>query len=81
MEGLTPGRIVHYVMENGEHRPAIVVRVWDGVYAEPGVVNLQVFHDQANDGYGLNVGPLWATSVHHDPAGATPRSWHWIERA
>jgi hypothetical protein len=28
MEGLTEGRIVHYVMPNGEHRPAIVVRVW-----------------------------------------------------
>ncbi len=27
MEGLTEGRIVHYVLVNGEHRAAIVVRV------------------------------------------------------
>ncbi len=28
MKDLTEGRIVHYVMLNGEHRPAFVVRVW-----------------------------------------------------
>ncbi len=29
MEGLTEGRIVHYVLSNGQHRAAIVVRVFE----------------------------------------------------
>jgi hypothetical protein len=28
MNGLIEGRIVHYVLPTGEHRPAIVVQVW-----------------------------------------------------
>lgn len=28
MEGLTEGRIVHYVLPDGQHRPAIIVKVW-----------------------------------------------------
>lgn len=56
MDGLTAGRIVHYVLgpnnvdcrEPLAHRPAIVVRVcppeW-GYAPEEGRVNLQVFTD------------------------------------
>jgi len=55
MEGLTEGRIVHYVMPDGvEHRPAIVVKVWrkeDGTPPDNGVSNLQVFTDGTNDFY------------------------------
>lgn len=59
MEGLTEGRIVHYVMPSHEHRPAIVVRVWrvpDSKGPEPilkvpenGMCNLVVFVDGTND--------------------------------
>jgi hypothetical protein len=55
MEGLTEGRIVHYVMPDGvEHRPAIVVKVWRKENGEPpnnGLSNLQVFTDGTNDYY------------------------------
>ncbi len=73
MDGLTEGRIVHYVMPNGKHRPAVVVEVWDG----KGAVNLQVFTDSMNDG-APNV--QWQTSV---PFSESPEAgtWHWIERA
>ena len=89
MEGLTEGRIVHYVLSNGEHRPAIVVRDWSnstlGSYPD-GTVNLQVFTDGSNDkgavhGNVSEQGLLWATSVHHDPAGDVHHTWHWIEKA
>lgn len=57
MDGLTEGRIVHYVMPDGvEHRPAIVVKVWrnvDGMPPENGVCQLQVFTDGSNDLYHL----------------------------
>lgn len=50
MEGLTEGRIVHYVLPDGnhegEHRPAIIVKVWNKT---TGYVNLQVFVDGTND--------------------------------
>jgi hypothetical protein len=56
MEGLTEGRIVHFVMPNGQHRPAIVVRVWRVTQAEGsalppenGCSQLQVFTDGSND--------------------------------
>lgn len=91
MDGLTEGRIVHYVMPNGEHRPAIVVRVWstDGVCE--GYVNLQVFTDGANDlrqfaedeadvKRQVTLGQLWRTSICHSQD-KQPGTWHWIERA
>ena len=90
MEGLTEGRIVHYVLPDGphagEHRPAIVVKVWrlnnaDGTQRPPdnGYSNLIVFVDGTND-YLDYSGAVWATSVVYseDPK---PRTWHWIERA
>jgi hypothetical protein len=88
MEGLTEGRIVHYVLSEGvnkgQHRPAIVVRVWrvtqdDGTQKPPenGCCQLQVFTDESNDGLPA---VMWVTSCTHD-AEASPRSWHWIEKA
>ena len=81
MEGLTEGRIVHYVLPDGphagEHRPAIVVKVWTGGY-----INLVVFMDGTNDGPGRGGCVEWATSIQHDPAPTPPgRTWHWIEKA
>ena len=85
MEGLTAGRIVHYVMDQGrskgEHRPAIVVRVWPDYFDADSVplIQLQVFTDQTNDD--CQTGTIWRTSVHFDGDAKAPGTWHWIERA
>ena len=56
MNGLTEGRIVHFVMPSGQHRPAIIVKVWRVTGAgniqdppENGLSNLTVFVDGLND--------------------------------
>jgi hypothetical protein len=86
MEGLTEGRIVHYVLPDGphagEHRPAIVVKVWrqgDGTPPSNGYSNLVVFVDGTND-YPNYSGAVWATSIEYS-AEPKPRTWHWIEKA
>ena len=95
VEGLTEGRIVHFVMPNGEHRPAIVVRNWENELTPPceGYVNLQVFTDGMNDAQALpsdtdantklsvEYGLLWKTSICFDEAEKKPGTWHWIEKA
>lgn len=87
MDGLTEGRIVHFVMPNGEHRPAIVVKVWNKT---SGTSNLTVFSDWMNDGNMPNMphsandvarGIFWATSVMPDEETKAPNTWHWIEKA
>ena len=91
MDGLTEGRIVHYVLPDGrskgEHRPAIVVKVWrvgEASYPpENGVSNLQVFTDFSNDYDGDHpghTGQFWATSVEYN-AEKELGTWHWIEPA
>lgn len=81
MKGLTEGRIVHYVIpdgpKGGEHRPAMIVRIWD---AHTGYVNLQVFFDGTNDGHAAQQ-PEWVTSVSYSKDTTQPRTWHWIEPA
>lgn len=90
MDGLTEGRMVHYVLPEagnrspGEHRPAVVVKVWrvGGEQPENGCANLQVLTDFSNDfreGAGHD-GRFWATSVVYDGDGK-PGTWHWIEPA
>lgn len=93
MNGLTEGRMVHYVLPHhpecrsvGQHRPALVVKVWgegSGYPPEEGVINIGVFTDYANDYYsdheGYN-GHFWATSVKYDE-NKEPGTWHWIEQA
>lgn len=76
MEGLTEGRIVHYVLSNGERRPAIVVKVWS---PSMGTANLCVFMDGHNDSKDGAM-TRWVTSAMYseDPK---PDTWHWIERA
>lgn len=87
------GRIVHYVLpsgrSSGDHRPAVIVRVWgeDQVAAGTlpatalGTVQLQVFTDTGPDGAYNDELPavMWATSVVHDEAGGAG-TWHWPER-
>lgn len=77
------GNIVHYVLQSGinkgEHRPAIIVRVW--TLHSPDMVNLQVFTDSSND-FGAHQnggnGILWATSVHFSDT-HEEHTWHWPE--
>ncbi len=84
MDKLIEGCIVHYVLNEGkhvgEHRPAIVVKVWrtsDGKAPENGCSQLQVFTDKDNDGLPTI---LVRTSVTFDESGA-PGSWHWTLHA
>jgi hypothetical protein len=87
MEGLTEGRIVHFVMPSGEHRPAIVVRVWNDADMSKGYINLVVFVDGSNDVRRVLAEPLaepvttvWETSIYYSET-KEPRTWHWIEKA
>lgn len=79
MEGLTEGRIVHFVIPGGQHRPAMVTRVWS---KDTGYVTLNVFADQPNDtawAGGKNL--VCETSVNFEESGTQERTWHWIEKA
>jgi hypothetical protein len=89
MEGLTEGRIVHYVLQSGEHRPAIIVRVWNDPYENPtGMCNLVVFTDGTNDVKRSIDDPLakeavltmWETSRFYSE-NKEKFTWHWIEKA
>jgi len=74
IEGLTEGRIVHCVIGENEHRPAIVVKVWDH---GTGCSNLQVFSDgtkASENSVGLVTS--WLYSENQEPG-----TWHWIEKA
>jgi hypothetical protein len=97
LDGLTAGHVVHYVLENGEHRPAIVVevpglvaaRVQDGItVTEPappdsGIIGCTVFLSPHDGWIGEPTRyPLtYSPGVHHDPTGTEPHTWHWIECA
>ena len=93
MDGLTEGRIVHYVMPNGNHRPAIIVNAWKELSPPcDGYANLQVFTDGTNDLIGvpdvfkdhLNAiasGTWWVTSICNDETDKERGTWHWIEKA
>lgn len=85
------GRVVHYILpsgpKKGEHRAAMVVRVWSDE-----CVNLRVFLDGNNDydHEGLphylaqTASDLWVTSASYaDPTAEFPQpkdgTWHWPE--
>ena len=82
--GLTEGRMVHFVMANGEHRAAVIVRAWKNQGYSNGEVNLSVFTDHGNDANkdeeGFS-GLMWQTSVPFDDDQRRPGTWHWIEPA
>lgn len=69
------GAIVHYVIpdgpQRGQHRPAIIVRLWNENRA-----NLQVFTDSVNDGGRYESGLTWAPSTQYSEV-PTPGTWHW----
>jgi hypothetical protein len=76
------GDIVHFVLEEGphagEHRPALIVKVWG---ATPGsACQLQVFTD--SDGGGLSNDQLPPVLLKTSRSqGAGPGTWHWPEAA
>lgn len=77
--GVTEGRMVHYVISNGDHRPSVIVNAWKDQGYGHGEVNLTVFLDWQND---LNPkGIDWQTSVPFDDDQKRPGTWHWIEPA
>jgi len=82
MDGLTEGRIVHFVIRENEHRAAMIVRVWNKT---SGVVNLNVFTDWYNDvkngdGSKLQSGDMWIPSCEYSE-NCEVNTWHWIEKA
>jgi hypothetical protein len=86
MDGLTEGRIVHFVLPSGVHRPAIIVAVWNQT---TGTSNLQVFLDGTNDKGAfdgvenppdVSKGIMWGLSADYSET-PRPHSWHWIEKA
>lgn len=78
----TVGRIVHFVLDSGEHRPAMIVRVWGEGTPYVSSVQLQVFTDSdAEAKYNDKLPPvMWRTSVTEDATAERKGSWHWPER-
>ena len=81
------GRIVHFVLPalqqlrphcEGDHRPAVIVRVWSENDPDS-AVQLQVFLDGRNDQEDFDGKLLWVTSSRHDEIEKLPGSWHWPE--
>lgn len=70
------GHIVHYVLRDGEHRPAIITHVDSNDY----FVNLQVFNDGHNDNQLSSGGTSWRSSVENDEEFKEENTWHWPER-
>lgn len=82
MEGLTAGRMVHYVPAEEDpgygkqsgptsHRAAVVNAVEEGTF-----VRLTVFADPIYDGC-----TVWNANTIPYSEEPQPRTWHWIERA
>ena len=74
MEGLTEGRIVHYVVseKSGKHRAAIVVNIRD---TQNGTCDLFVFSMPQDERGGF----FMVVAKHDD--GNSIDTWHWIEKA
>lgn len=72
MQGLTPGRNVHYVSEEGKHLPAIVVEVIEPTDIYTPSVTLCIF-DPAKEA------PYYDVAFYSEAN--EPDTWHWIERA
>lgn len=76
MNGLTPGRIVHYLSPDLRHLPAIVGEVTN---QEQGVVNLMVFDvSLLAEAMGKEAKPVRGVSFSEEKTGHT---WHWVEPA
>lgn len=84
MEGVTVGRVVHYVPREEESkypnecRAGIITKVW----SDDGVVQLSVFMDGSNDSpdYAYPKNVVWRTSIRYSESNEHG-TWHWPERA
>jgi hypothetical protein len=81
-------RVVHFVLPDGQHRPASVVRVWGQPEAGiqySGMCNIVVNLDTPNDYGVMGVDPtkekdtIWRGSVYYSES-PQPGTWHWPER-
>ncbi|TDE87369.1 hypothetical protein [Deinococcus sp. S9] len=96
MTQVSIGRIVHYVLANGEHRAALVLNANPEISTPTLRVYLDPFND-FNPGDMINTriipagpfnvrtspafpGGLFAWGVPQDEDGKKPGSWHWPER-
>ncbi len=70
LNGLAPGRMVHFVYQ-GRHCAAVVTHVW----GSNGTVNLHVFKDGS-----FPEVPEIPTSVLFDDENNLDHTWHWIEK-
>ena len=81
MEGVTEGRVVHYVMKDCQHRAAIIVKVVD---KESGCCNLTVFLDGEDKSLEASLAVM-KTAVNYSDGKDLPskpfETWHWIEKA
>jgi hypothetical protein len=75
--GLTPGRMVHYVLSQDEHRPGIITKVND---ATTGTINLVVFFDGELDGRSKDYPQVWSKNVEYSEFNVVG-TWHFIEKA
>jgi hypothetical protein len=71
MDGLTAGRMVHYVNESGRHCAAVVAEVLEPSEVYTPLVTLFVFDEGSANAY--------PRSFYSEAAEVG--TWHWIERA
>lgn len=74
MEGLTEGRIVHFVVSPGVHRAAIICNVQD---RKQGFCDLFVFSMPQDERGGF----FMQLSALYDEQYKDSNTWHWIEKA
>ncbi len=80
MEGLTEGRIVHYVAYNNRHLAAIVIGVNPLPKPESGMVDLALFTNMRNAVGTKNFGLQFHEDISYSES-KEPGTWHWIERS
>ena len=80
MPQLTEGSQIHFVLKNGDHRPAVVVNAWreKSQYVMEERVNLAVVLDGTNDAAEFDGMVGWRTTVFHSEE-KEPGTWHWPE--
>jgi hypothetical protein len=88
-ENLKPGRIVHYVLKNGDVRPFTITRVSSGTKNINGVLAFDGPNDknqlpedlEISSTAELRAGTRWLEDVPYDEMktgkNPTPGTWHW----
>lgn len=72
MDGLTVGRMVHFVVKDDVHRAAIIVNVLD---ANKGICDLFVFTAPKDERPNFTYAGAWYAE------GKYNSTWHWMEPA